>query len=123
MPPMSKKLQLSARMKIRDGKLDEFKRQAAMCILQVKEKNPGTLQYDWFLNSDKTECEVREAYESSEALLAHMSNLHEPLRILFEQYATDHSVILYGDPSPELIQTAKTRGVEVRTYSFLQGLD
>ena len=31
-----------------------------------------------------------------------------------EQYATNHSVILYGDPSPELIQTAKTRGVDVR---------
>ncbi|MFZ0512882.1 MAG: hypothetical protein WAM14_14840, partial [Candidatus Nitrosopolaris sp.] len=76
-----------------------------------------------FLNSDKTECEIREAYESSEALLAHMSNLREPLGILFEQYATDHSVILYGNPSPELIQTAKTIGVEVRTYSFLQGLD
>jgi hypothetical protein len=57
------------------------------------------------------------------ALLAHMSNLREPLGILFKQYATDHSVILYGDPSPELIQTAKTIGVEVRTYSFLQGLD
>jgi hypothetical protein len=41
-----------------------------------------------------------------------MSNLREPLGILFEQYATDHSVILYGDPSPELIQTAKTIGVE-----------
>jgi hypothetical protein len=52
-----------------------------------------------------------------------MSNLRESLGILFEQYATDHSVILYGDPSPELIQTAETRGVEVRTYSFLQGLD
>ena len=122
MHPMSKKLQLSARMKIRDGK-DEFKRQATVCILQVKEKDPGTLQYDWFLNSDKTECEICEAYESSEALLAHMSNLREHLGILFEQYATDHSVILYGDPSPELIQTAKTIGVKVRTYSFFQGLD
>jgi quinol monooxygenase YgiN len=68
--PMSKKLQLSARMKIREGKLDEFKRQATVCISQVKEKDPGTLQYDWFLNSDKTEREIREAYESSEALLA-----------------------------------------------------
>ena len=80
-----------------------------MCISQVKEKDPGPLPYDWFLNSDKTECEIREAYESFEAILAHMSNLRERLGILF----TDHSVILYGDPSPELIQTAKTRGVEV----------
>src|SRR5215469_18725412 len=120
---MSRKLQLSARMKIREGKLDGFKRQATVRISQVKEKDPGTLQYDWFLNNDKTECEIREAYESPEALLAHLANLRESLEILFEQYATDHCVVIYGDASPELIQTAKKRGVEVMIYSFLQGLD
>jgi hypothetical protein len=62
-------------------------------------------------------------YEGSETLSAHMSNLREPLGTLFEQYATDHSLILCGNPSPELIQTAKTIGVKVRPYSFLQGLD
>ena len=122
--PMSKKLQVSARMKIREGKLEGFKRQAAVCISQAKENDPGTLQYDWFLNSDKTECEIREAYKSSEALLTHVANLREPLGMLFEQYATDHSVVIYGDPSPELMQyAAKMRGVGVKTYSFLQGLD
>lgn len=50
------KIQFSARMKIRPGMLEEFKRQAAECIKQVKEKDLGTLQYDWFLSSDKTEC-------------------------------------------------------------------
>ena len=34
-----------------------------------------------------------------------------------------HFPVLYGDPSPELIQTAKMRGIEVNIYSFLQGLD
>ena len=36
----------------------------------VKEKDPGTLQYDWFQIARNTECEIREAYESSAALLA-----------------------------------------------------
>ena len=118
----NKKLQLSARMKIREGKLEGFKRQAAVCISYVKEKDLGTLQYDWFLNSDNTECEIREVYESSEALLAHRANLREPLGILFEQYATDHSVVIYGDPSPEVMQSAaKMWGF--KTYSFLHGLD
>lgn len=85
-------------MKIRKGKLEGFKQQAAVCISQVKEKDPGTLQYDWFLNSDKTECEIREA--------------------------TDHSAVIYGDPSPELMQNAtKMKGVGVKTYSSLRGLD
>lgn len=117
------KLQVSAKMKIRDGMLEGFKRQAAECISQVKEKDPGTLQYDWFLSSDKTECEIRETYESSEALLAHVSNLSDPLRILFEKFATDHSVVIYGDPSPELLEKARARaGIGLKIYSFLQGL-
>ena len=119
---MSKKLQLSAHMKIRQGKLEEFKRQAAVIIDQAKAKDPGTLQYDWFLSSDKTECEVREAYESSEALLAHVANIREARETLFEKYATDHFMVFYGDPSPEILQKAAAMGVRLKMFSFLQGL-
>ena len=54
-----------------------------------------------------------------------MSIVREALGILFEQYATDHSVVIYGDPSPEVMQIAglKMEGAGVKTYSFLQGLD
>jgi quinol monooxygenase YgiN len=117
----NKKLQLSARMKIREGKLEGFKRQAAVCISYVKETDPGTLQYDWFVNSDNTKCEIREVYESSEALLAHRANLREPLRILFEQYATDHSVVIYGDPTPEVMQSAAKMG-DSRHIPFFRDL-
>ena len=116
------KIQVSAKMKIIHGMLEEFKQQAAKCISVVKEKDPGTLQYDWFINSDMTECEIRETYESSEAFLAHISNLREPLRILFEKFASYHAVVIYGEPSPELIENAKSRGIDVRIFSILQGL-
>jgi hypothetical protein len=109
-------------MKIRQGKLEEFRRHAGVIIAQAKAKDPGTPQYDWFVSSDKTECEVREAYESSEALLAHTVNMRELIGILFEKYATDHSIVIYGDPSPEILQKAAAMGVGVRVYSFLQGL-
>jgi quinol monooxygenase YgiN len=117
------KIQVSAKMKIIPGMLDEFKQQAAKCISVVKDKDSGTLQYDWFLSSDKTECEIRETYESSEAFLIHVSNLREPLRILFEKFASDHSVVIYGEPSPELLENAKARRIDVKVFSFLQGLN
>jgi len=117
------KIQVSAKMKINPGMLDEFKQQATKCISTVKEKDPGTLQYDWFISSNKTECEIRETYESSEAFLAHVSNLREPLRILFEKFASDHSVAIYGEPSPELLENAKARRIEVKVFSLLQGLN
>jgi len=116
------KIQVSARMKIRDDMLEGFKRQAKECIKQVKEKDSGTLQYDWFLNADKNVCEIRETYENPDALLAHVTNLREPLGVLFEKYATDHSVTLYGEPSVELLENAKARGVDIKIYSFLEGI-
>ena len=102
------KLQVSAKMKIRPGMLEGFKSQAAECISEVKRKDTGTLQYDWFISNDNTECEIRETYENSDDLLAHVENLREPLRILFEQFATDHSVVIYGDPSAQLLENAKS---------------
>jgi quinol monooxygenase YgiN len=57
-----------ARLKIRQGKLEEFKRQAAEMMRQTREKDTGTLAYDWFLSTDGTACEVREAYVNADAL-------------------------------------------------------
>ena len=115
-------LQVSAKMKIRPGMIEGFKRHATECIQLTKEKDPGTLQFDWFISADKTECEIRETYESSEAFLAHLSNLSELLPILYEKFASDHSVIIYGDASPELLTKIKARGVDTKFFSFLQGL-
>ncbi len=119
------KLHVSARMKIREGKLEGFKKQAAEIIRQTKEKDTGTLQYDWFLSSDLTECEIREVYESSEALAEHKHNLRQALGRLFEEFAYDHNVVVYGDPSPQLLEGARKMmpDVGIKVYSFLQGLE
>ena len=117
------KLEVSARMTIRNGKLEEFKRQAAECIKQTREKDTKTLRYDWFLSSDQTECEIREIYESSEGLVEHRIHIGEALDKLFTEFADDHAVSVYGQPSPQLVELAKRmpKG-SVKWYSFLQGL-
>ena len=115
-------LQVSAKMKIREGILEGFKKHANECVQRVNEKDAGTIQFDWFISSDNTECEIRETYESSEAFLAHLSNLGDLLQILYEKFASGHSVAIYGDPSPELLEKIKARGVDTKFFSLLQGL-
>ena len=115
-------LQVSAKMEIRQGMLEGFKQRANECVRRVKERDPGTIQYDWFISSDNTECEIRETYENSEAFLAHLSNLGNSLQILYEKFASDHSVAIYGDPSSELLEKLKARGVDTKFFSLLQGL-
>ena len=115
------KLQLSSFMKIRDGTLDGFKQQAAECISQTREKDTGTLQYDWFLSIDQSECEVREAFESSEALIDHWHNLENALGKLSELFDYN-TIVIYGDPSPRLLKEVKTRMSDDRwkVYSSLK---
>jgi quinol monooxygenase YgiN len=118
------KLEVSARMTIRRGKLEGFKQQAAECIRQTKEKDTKTIRYDWFLSSDETECEIREAYENSEGLVEHRMHIGEALNKLFSEFADDHTVTVYGEPSPQLVEMARRMPQgSVGWYSFLQGLE
>jgi quinol monooxygenase YgiN len=117
------KLEFSARMTIRQGKLEGFKQQAAECIRQTKEKDTKTLRYDWFLRGDETECEIREAYQSIEALVEHRVHVGEALNILFREFADNHTVTVYGEPSPQLLEMAgRMPQGSVTWFSFLGGL-
>ena len=118
------KLEVSARMTIRTGKLEGFRQQAAECIRQTKEKDTKTLRYDWFLSRDETECEIREAYSSSKGLIEHRMHIGEALNKLFTEFADNHTVTVYGDPSPQLVEMAgRMPQGSVKWYSFLRGLE
>jgi quinol monooxygenase YgiN len=116
------KIQISANIKIPKAMLEEFKQYAAECIKQVKKKDSETLQYDWFLSSDKTECEIREIYKSSEVVLMHQSNIREPLGALSEKFGLPNSLVIYGNPSPELLEYAKASGMDIKIFTYLHGL-
>ncbi len=112
-----KELQVTARCKIHDGKLDAFRTVAEQCLRSVRQRDEGTMQYDWFFNEDHTECVVRERYRDSDALLEHIANLGETMGALLE--TCDLSVEVFGDPSAELVEA--TTSIPTRVYSYFQG--
>jgi len=107
-----KQIQATAILKIHDGKLEEFKNAAEKCVRTVREKDKGTLQYDWFFSEDQTSCEVREKYQDSEAVLEHMQNLGDTLGELLS--LCDLSLSIYGSPSDDLLDALK--GMDIRYY-------
>jgi quinol monooxygenase YgiN len=117
--------EVSAHMTVRPGQLEGFKKQAAECIRITKEKDIHTLRYDWFLSSDGTECEVREAYTGPEGLIEHNHNIVEARTKLFEDYADNHLMTVYGEPVPQLIDLVKAAHMEhqFKWFSFVKGLD
>ena len=98
-----------ARFRFLEGKRDEYLRLSEQANAIVAAKDPGTLQYDLFLNDDQTECMIVERYRDSEAAMAHAANLGH----LFDDVLATVSIVhgeLLGDLSDEL--RAKLAGSE-----------
>ena len=117
--------EVTARLKIHEGELDGFKQQAAEMMSQTREKDTKTLRYDWFLSNDGTEVEVREGYADADGLLEHAHNVQDARAELFSDFAYDHDMTIYGEPSPALAGLMEQLAgvVPFRKFSLLQGLD
>jgi quinol monooxygenase YgiN len=116
--------EVKARLKIREGELAGFREQAAEMMRQTREKDTRTLRYDWFLSDDGTECEVKEGYVDADALIEHAHNVAEARDKLFRDFAYDHEMTIYGEPSPALAALMKQLAsvVPFKRFSLLQGL-
>jgi len=117
--------EVMARLKIREGQLAGFREQAAEMMRQTREKDTKTLRYDWFLSADGSECEVREGYVDADALIEHARNVFEARDELFRDFAYDHQMTIYGEPSPALAQLMEQLEavVRFRRLTLLQGLE
>ena len=115
--------EVRARLKVRDGQLEGFKQQAAEMMRVTREKDTGTLAYDWYLSEDGTTCEVREAYVDADALVEHAMNVREAREAMFAEFASDHQMAFYGDPSPRLIALVNMVGVDVTQFTLFQALE
>ena len=117
--------EVTARLKVRDGQLEGFKQQAAVIMTLARELDTKTLRYDWFLSEDGTECEVREGYVDADSIVEHSQHVGEARAKLFRDFAYDHDMTLYGEPSPALTAAFEKLGgaVTYKQFSFFQGLD
>ena len=98
-----------ARFRFLEGKRGEYLRLAEQADALVAANEPGTLQYDLFLNDDQTECMIVERYRDSEAAMAHAANVGHLFADVFATVTLVHGELL-GDLSEEL--RAKLAGSE-----------
>ncbi|MGH2595094.1 MAG: putative quinol monooxygenase [Actinomycetota bacterium] len=99
--PSTNELMGIARFKIRDGKLEEYKRLSAEAKEIVRTKDTGTLQYDVYFNDDQSECVIIERYRDSEAAMEHAENLGHIFEAVLATVTVVHGELL-GDASAEL---------------------
>lgn len=99
------KIHVTARLTIKPGKLEECRTVAALFRERIIGKTPGTLQYDWFINAEETECIVQECYRDSQAIFDHLANLGDAFPKLLE--VCDMDLTFCGSPSAELLEFLK----------------
>ena len=116
-------LEVIARIKIRPGQLAGFKAQAAELLRLTREKDTKTLRYDWFISEGELQCEVHERYSSEQGLFEHNQHIMEARAVLFEKYAYDHQMSMFGNVSQNLIDLTKRHAGGAHVFSFFEGLD
>jgi len=99
-----------ARFRFREGKREEYLRLSDEALEIVRTKEPGTLQYDLYLNEDQSECVFIERYRDSEAAMEHAANLGHMFAAVLATVEVVHGELL-GEPSAELRE--KLAGSEV----------
>ena len=59
----------------------------------------------------------------ADALVEHALNVREARAVMFAEFAYDHKMTFYGDPSPRLIELVNKIGVDARWFTLLQALE
>jgi quinol monooxygenase YgiN len=97
--------------------LAKFKLLAAQAM-EITRGESGNSQYDWFFNHDESSCVVRETYESSAAVLAHMGNVGTLLGTLVE-LGGGLELEVFGSPTAQLMEAAAA--LQPSVYPYFQG--
>lgn len=91
-------------LEIKSGQYEKFATLMQEMIAATETDEPGTLNYEWSVNDDKTICHVLERFESSDAALVHMGNFGKKFAARFLEVLTPKTMTLYGHPSAKVLQ-------------------
>lgn len=108
----SSALRLNILFHIRSGQGTAFRRLAEELTADTQAGEPRTLSYEWYMNSDGTECWICERYVDSAALREHHDHVSERVKIL-AQLADIKMFLLLGSPTPELRNIYELQGAQV----------
>ena len=109
-----------ARCEIQPEALGPFKALVHQLSALVRAHDHGTLRYDWYFSEDERVCVLIEAYESSEATLAHLGVVAPHLGALFALCPVEFEV--YGTPSPALLAASASLPKRLFTpFELLRG--
>ena len=98
---MSDMIAFNLRVNVKDGRLDEFRSLMLDLVASIRENEPETLGYEWFLGEDGSTCHINERYANSAVLVAHLASFGSKFAERFLAAADVTGLTVYGEPNAD----------------------
>jgi quinol monooxygenase YgiN len=109
-----------AEFTIEEGKIEEYKKLVQDMSRVAEANEPGTLNYQFYLNRAETKCIVHETYRNSEAVFAHITGLaSQTILPKIFNVARISRFDVYGNPGEELQKVLTS--FNPQTYNLFAG--
>jgi quinol monooxygenase YgiN len=109
-------VRLAVDVTVNEGQLDAFKA-LAKAMTDGSASEPGTIGYEWFFSEDGKTCRLLETYADAAAVAAHFAGpVVCQLVPQMNPYCKIDRFEIYGDPGPEVSQTATGWGAKIYRY-------
>jgi hypothetical protein len=89
--------------RIREGRLDEFKANAAELAKDVEELEPQLMAFNFFLNEDESEATVVQVHPNADSMLTHMNVVSNHIKKGVEELLETKEIQVYGEPNDEVL--------------------
>lgn len=103
---------------IKQGKLEELKTLINEMTLATKANEPDTINYEWSIDLENSECHIFERYTNSDAVRTHLGNFQAYAERFFDCLDIQRFQV-YGNPDSELI--ASLAGLGARHIKLFDG--
>ena len=88
-------------LNVKPGELAAARALMEEMIAATRESEPGTLNYEWYLDENESVCHIHERYADSAAVMTHLENFGAKFADRFLAALEPTRFTVYGDPSDE----------------------
>jgi len=95
---------------IQQGALAALRSLIGEMVTITQANEPGTMAYEWFLDSGKQRCHIFERYRDSTAAMIHLRTFEEKFAKRLGLLVKIDRVVVYGNATEELIKALGDEG-------------
>lgn len=109
-----------SRNRVKDGKLEEFKRFYRAGAERLRREKPGTVAFLAYTSDDGDEVSIVHVFPDAAAMDRHMEGVAERSKEAYE-FIESAGFDIYGTPNDSVLQMMKQSGIPLRVRPQLLG--